>query len=52
MNDASGPPDKYPGAPGWVKAFAVVFLVIVVVVLVVMVGGTALGLHTPMGHGG
>jgi hypothetical protein len=44
--------EPYPGAPGWVKVFAVVVLVAVLVLLIVFVLG-ALGLHSPMGgHGG
>ena len=46
--------DRYPGAPGWVKAFTIVLVAIVLLVLVFVVFGTALGLHSPMpgGHGG
>lgn len=42
----------YPGTPVWVKLFALATLGLLLVVVLVLVVGTALGLHSPMGHGG
>ena len=51
MRDHDPGRGEYPGAPGWVKTFTAVFVVLVAIALVIVIG-SALGLHTPMGHGG
>ncbi len=48
-DEREGP--RYPGTPGWVKGLAAAVVVIAVLLLLVLALGTALGLHTPGGHG-
>lgn len=53
MDSSARPGGQYPGAPRWVKVFAIVTVAVLLVVLFVAVG-SALGLHhVPAGgHGG
>ena len=42
----------YPGAPRWVKAFAVATVVVVVLVVIALLSGHGPGRHAPSGGGG
>jgi hypothetical protein len=44
-------PDRYPGAPGWVKALAVIAIVVVLLVAFALITGLG-GPHGPQRHGG
>ncbi len=49
--DSAGPPDRYPGAPGWVKALGVIAILVVLFVVFALVTGLG-GPHGPPRHGG
>jgi hypothetical protein len=49
-HEGTDPDSGYPGTPGWVKVFATVVGILVLIALFLIVG-SALGLHTPGGHG-
>jgi hypothetical protein len=48
---AQPPPDRYPGTPGWVKALAVIAVVLALLIGLVLVTGLG-GPHGPQRHGG
>ncbi len=45
------PSDRYPGTPGWVKAFAVIAVVLALLIGLALVTGLG-GPHGPQRHGG
>lgn len=50
MNDRP-PSDSYPGTPGWVKALAVIAVILALVIGFALVTGLG-GPHGPQRHGG
>ena len=43
-------PDRYPGTPGWVKALAVIGVVVVLLIAFILITGLG-GSHGPQRHG-
>jgi hypothetical protein len=48
--EPAGPPDRYPGTPGWVKVLGVVAVLVVLFVVFALVTGLG-GPHGPQRHG-
>ena len=46
----AGPPDRYPGTPGWVKVFGVVAVIVVLLIAFILATGLG-GPHGPQRHG-
>ncbi len=48
--DSTEAPDRYPGTPGWVKALAVIGVLVVVLIGFILITGLG-GPHGPQRHG-
>ena len=47
--DTSGPSDRYPGTPAWVKALGILAILVVLALLLAVVTGLG-GSHGPQRH--
>jgi hypothetical protein len=48
--ESGGQPDRYPGTPGWVKALAVIGVIVLLLAAFVVITGLG-GPHGPQRHG-